>query len=317
MNLESKGILITGASGFLGRVIVKKLLERGAVVVTPRSEEYNLERFEDALALINRFKPDVVIHSAAFYGGLGINYARPGEVYFKNMTMGTNIIEASYRGGVKKFVGIGTGCAYPDGIEIPMNEERDFWNGPLHPSVTQYGGVKRMMQVQCEAYKKQYGFNGIHLVLTNLYGEWDSYNPDRSHVVPALIRKFVEAKTNKKPMVEIWGTGKPIREFLYVKDAAEGIIRATELYDDVRPLNIATGIGTRIEELVTKIQHITEYSGNVIWDSSKPDGQMVKTFDITKMKEVLNWQPKTDLYDGLKKTIKWFEENYDEAIKRW
>jgi len=317
MNLENKGILVTGASGFLGRVIVERLLKRGAVVVISRSEDYNLERFEDALAIINRFRPEVVIHSAAFYGGLGINYDRPGEVYFKNMTMGTNIIEASHRGGVKKFVGIGTGCAYPDGIEIPMNEERDFWSGPLHPSVTQYGGVKKMMQVQCEAYKKQYGFNGIHLVLTNLYGEWDSYNPDRSHVVPALIRKFVEAKMNKKSTVEIWGTGKPIREFLYVKDAAEGIIRATEFYDDIKPLNIATGIETRIEELVIKIQHITGYSGNVVWNNSKPDGQMVKTFDITKMKEVLKWQPEINLYDGLKKTIKWFEENYDEAIKRW
>lgn len=317
MNLENKGVLVTGGSGFLGRVIVEKLLERNAVVITPRSENYNLERFEDALAVINRYKPDIVIHSAAFYGGLGINYARPGEVYFKNMTMGTNIIEASYRGNVKKFVGIGTGCAYPDGIEIPMNEERDFWSGPLHPSVTQYGGVKKMMQVQCEAYKKQYGFNGIHLVLTNLYGEWDSYNPDRSHVVPALIRKFVEAKMNKESPVGIWGTGKPIREFLYVKDAAEGIVRATELYDDVRPLNIATGIGTQIKELVTKIQLITEYSGNVIWDNSKPDGQMVKVFDITKMKKVLNWQPETDLCDGLKKTIYWFEENYEQAIKRW
>lgn len=317
MKLQSKVILVTGGSGFLGRVIVKKLLEKGAVVVTPRSETYNLERFEDALATVNRYRPDIVIHSAAFYGGLGINYDRPGEVYFKNMTMGTNIIEASYRGGVKKFVGIGTGCAYPNGIETPMNEERDFWSGPLHPSVTQYGGVKKMMQVQCEAYKKQYGFNGIHLVLTNLYGEWDSYNPARSHVVPALIRKFVEAQRNEESEVEIWGTGNPIREFLYVEDAAEGIILATELYDNVSPLNIVTGIQTTIRELVEYIKDILEYGGKIVWNTEKSDGQVIKCFDTTKMKKVLNWQPETDLYDGLKKTIKWFEENYDEAIKRW
>ena len=317
MNLESKRVLITGGSGFLGRVIIKKLFLKDAEVRAPRSMDYNLERFEDALAMINRYKPDIVIHSAAFYGGLGINYDRPGEVYFKNMTMGTNIIEASHRGGVKKFIGIGTGCAYPDGIETPMNEERDFWSGPLHPSVTQYGGVKKMMQVQCEAYKKQYGFDGIHLVLTNLYGEWDSYNPARSHVVPALIRKFVEAKRNKESIVEIWGTGNPVREFLYVEDAAEGIILAAELYDNVSPLNIVTGIQTTIRELVEYIKDILEYSGEIVWNTEKPDGQVIKCFDATKMKKVLNWQPETNLYDGLKKTIYWFEENYDEAIKRW
>jgi len=317
MNLESKGILVTGASGFLGRVIVEKLLEKGAVVITPKSENYNLERFEDALAVINRFTPDIIIHSAAFYGGLEVNLNRPAEIYFKNMQMGTNIIEASYRGGVKKFVGIGTGCAYPDGIERPMNEDKDFWNGSLHPSVTHYGGVKKMMQIQCEAYKKQYGFNGIHLILTNMYGEWDSYGMERSHVVAALIRKFVEAKRAKAPSVEVWGSGEPVREFMYVGDAAEGIIRATEVYDDTSPLNIVMGVGTRIVELVTKIKTIVRYQGEVIWNEKKPDGQMVKLFDTTKMKKVLNWQPKTKLIDGLGQTIRWFEENYDEAIKRW
>ena len=231
--------------------------------------------------------------------------------------MGTNIIEASRRGGVKKFVGIGTACAYPDGIEEPMNEERDFWSGPLHPSVVHYGGVKKMMQVQCEAYNKQYGFNGIHLIMTNLYGEWDTYNPERSHVVAALIRKFVEAKISGKSWVEVWGSGKPVREFMYVGDAAEGIIRATEIYDDTSPLNIVMGVGTKIIQLVAMIKIIVRYQGDVIWNAEKPDGQMVKIFDTTKMKEVLNWEPKTKLIDGLGHTIKWFEENYDEAIKRW
>ncbi len=315
-NLENKKVFVSGGSGFLGRVIVEKLEEQGAIVSAPNRRQVNLIKFTDTYNYLVQNVPDMVIHSAAYYGGLGINYKEPGTIYFKNMMMQTNLIEICQRLKIKKFVGVGTGCAYPNGIERPMAEV-DFWDGALHDSVVHYGGVKKMMQIQCEAYKKQWGFNGIHVVLTNLYGEWDSYSWERSHVVAALIRKFVEAKKFSKASVAVWGTGKPLREFLYVKDAAEGIIRAAKFYDDTLPLNICTGIPTTINELIDLIYTLTDYQGDVIYDTSQPDGQMVKYFDSTKMKNALEWEPPTLLRDGLIHTIAWFKNNYSKAIERW
>jgi len=260
--------------------------------------------------------PNVVIHSAAFYGGIEINQMQPAKIYFKNLVMGANVVEFCRLWDVEKITVVGTGCAYPDGIERPMTEN-DLWNGDCHESVRHYGMAKKILQVQCEAYKKQYGLDGIHVVLTNLYGANDSYNYERSHVVAALIRKFVEAKRENADTVEVWGSGKPVREFLYAEDAAEGIVRATEMYNDLAPINIGTGVATSIGKLVQLIEEITGFEGKIVWNASKPDGQMVKTFDVSKMKRVLGWEPKTSLEEGLRKTIGWFEKNYDEAIRRW
>lgn len=316
MNLRGKRILVTGGSGFLGRVIVKKLEQRDANVFVPRSKHYNLVDYKACRRLFHYVMPQIVIHSAAFYGGIWLNELYPARIYFKNLMMGANIIEMCRMWDVEKFVGIGTACSYPGKIEGDLKEDQ-LWDGACHNSVECYGMTKKMLAVQCKAYNKQYGLNGIHLIMTNLYGEHDTFNPDRSHVVAALIRKFVEAKMNGADKVDVWGSGKPIREFLYIEDAAEAIVRATKTYDSLEPMNIGLGIGTSIKELVELIAKITEFKGEIIWDASKPDGTMRKVLDISKMVETLDWQPKTSLEEGLKKTIDWFQINYDEAIKRW
>jgi len=316
MQLENKRILVTGGSGFLGRVIVEKLEKRGANVFVPRSKHFNLVDYKAVRRLFGTVMPNIVVHSAAFYGGIWINKLYPGRVYFKNLIMGANVFEMSRLWDVEKFVGVGTACSYPGEAEGDLKEE-NLWDGACHDSVECYGMTKKMLLVQGRAYNKQYGLNSIHLILTNLYGEYDTFNPDRSHVVAALIRKFVEAKMNNNDKVEVWGSGKPIREFLYVSDAAEAIVRATENYNNLEPINIGVGKGTSIKELVELIAEITGFKGKIVWDSSKPDGAMRKVLDISKMKKVLNWQPETPLREGLEKTINWFEQNYSSAIQRW
>ena len=316
MSLKGKRILITGGSGFLGRVVVKRLEETGAHVFVCRSKHYDLVDYKACGRLFRYVNPNIVVHLAAYYGGIDINRKYPAKIYFRNLIMGANVIEQCRRWDVEKFVGIGTACSYPGYLEGDLKEE-NLWDGPCHESVRNYGATKKMLQIQCEAYKKQYGLDGIHLILTNLYGEWDSYNPERSHVVAALIRKFVEAKMNNGAAVEVWGNGVPIREFIYVGDVAKAIAIATDVYNDLSPLNIGTGIGTSILELVNMIQTIIGYKGTIFWNTKMPSGQSKKILDIKKMKKVLNWESKTSLQDGLKKTISWFENNYQEAIKRW
>jgi GDP-L-fucose synthase len=316
MNLKGKRVLVTGGSGFLGRVIVKKLEQVEANVFVPRSKHYNLVDYKACRRLFHYVMPQIVVHLAAFYGGIWLNKLSPARIYFKNLMMGANIIEMCRMWDVEKFVGIGTACSYPGELEGDL-KENDLWKGACHDSVECYGTTKKMLVVQGRAYKKQYDLNSIHLILTNLYGEHDTFNPDRSHVVAALMRKFVEAKMNGAEKVEVWGSGKPIREFLYTEDAAEAIVKATEIYDSLEPMNIGVGIGTSIKELVGLIAKITEFKGEIIWDASKPDGAMRKVLDISKMKKVLDWYPRTSLENGLKKTISWFQTNYEEAIKRW
>lgn len=316
MNLKGKRILVTGGSGFLGRVIVKKLEQAEANVFVPRSKHYNLVDYKACRRLFHYVMPQIVVHSAAFYGGIWINKLYPARIYFKNLVMGANVFEMCRMWDVEKMIVVGTACSYPGELEGDL-KENDLWKGACHDSVECYGTTKKMLLVQGKAYKKQYDLDSIYLILTNLYGEHDTFNPDRSHVVAALIRKFVEAKMNNAEKVEVWGSGKPIREFLYIEDAAEAIVRATETYDRLEPMNIGVGVGTSIKELVELIAKITEFKGEIIWDASKPDGAMRKVLDIAKMKKVLNWYPETSLENGLKKTIGWFQTNYDEAIKRW
>jgi len=316
MSLKGKRILITGGSGFLGRILVRKLEKIGAQVYVPRSRRFDLVDYKACARMFTTVMPNIVIHLAAYYGGIKINQKYPARIYFKNLVMGANVIEHCRRWDVEKFIGVGTACSYPGYLKGDLKEE-NLWDGPCHESVRNYGATKKMLQIQCEAYKKQYGLDGIHLILANLYGEWDSYNPERSHVVAALVRKFVEAKMNNDTVVNVWGDGSPIREFIYVGDVADAIMLATDVYNDLSPLNIGTGIGTSIKELVEMIKAMTGYKGEIYWDTTMSPGQSKKILDITKMKKVLGWESKTSLQAGLKRTISWFEENYEEAVKRW
>ena len=312
---QGKKALVTGGSGFLGSHIVEALQRRGAEVFAPRSKEYNLISMDDAARCFEKHRPEMVIHSAAYYGGIGFNQMHPGKIYYENLVMGANVMEAARRANVQKFVAIGTACSYPGYLEGELKEE-NLWDGPPHETVINYGLTKKMMAIQGWAYKKQYGFDAIHLILTNLYGPRDTFQIERSHVVSALIKKFVEAKQEQREEVEVWGTGKPIREFLYVADCAEVIVLAAERYSDTVPLNIGCGQGTTIRELVSHIKEITEYPGRLEWNTSKPDGQMKKILDISRMKKIVGWQPPTDLARGPRQTIQWYRQNKEVADLR-
>lgn len=312
---KNKRVLVTGGSGFLGRQIVPRLEKREALVFVPRKKDYDLVDFASCQRCFQEHSPEIVIHSAAYYGGIWINQLYPGRIFYENLVMGAHLMEAARLARVKKFVQIGTACSYPGYLEGMLKEE-NLWDGPLHESVFHYGLTKKIMNIQGKAYKKEYDFNSIHLILTNLYGPFDTFNPDRSHVVSALVRKVVEAKLANKPEVEVWGTGKPIREFLYVEDCAEAIILASELYNDLTPMNLGCGEGTTIKELIETTCKVAGYRGRLAWNSEKPDGQYKKVLDVKRMKEKLNWSPPTSLATGLKKTIDWYLENKKEADQR-
>lgn len=310
--------LITGGSGFLGRAVTARLREQGHDVATPTSREYDLTVLAQAQACFEAARPDRIIHSAAYYGGLGINDTEPATIYYRNLVMGANVFEAARQvSSVGKVIVVGTACSYPGQLTGQMREEQ-IWDGPVHGSVENYGLTKKIMAIQGRAYLKQFGLPSCHLVLTNLYGPWDSYNPHRSHVVAALIRKFVEARQQGADEVRLWGTGRPVREFLYVQDCADAIVEAAESYEDADlPLNIGTGIGTTIRELSETVADITNFGGELVWDADKPDGQAVKILDPARAREHLHWRPAHSLRDGLAKTIAWYETNKVDADARW
>ena len=302
---QGKRVMVTGGAGFLGRHIVGLLADRDAVVSVPRSRDYNLVSFEQAQRAMEDFQPQVVIHSAAFYGGIWINQLYPGRIFYENLVMGANLMEAARLAKVEKFVGIGTACSYPGYLEGLLKEE-NLWDGIPHETVVNYGLTKKIMAIQGLAYKKQYGMDSIHLILTNLYGPWDTFNPERSHVVAALIRKFVEARQAVADEVEVWGSGRPVREFLYVEDCAEAIVRAAEVYNDLTPLNVCCGQGTSIRKLAELVKETTGFRGEIVWNTEKPDGQMMKVLDATRMEQALHWYPPTSLADGMRKTVDWY-----------
>jgi GDP-L-fucose synthase len=239
----------------------------------------------------------------------------PGQIYYDNLLMGANTMEAARLAGVQKYVNIIAGCAYPGEPRDGILREQEFEDGPLHPTVENYGATKRAAVMQAKCYARQYGFKTLSLILVNLYGPGEHFHPDRSHALAALIRKFYEAKQGHAPEVVLWGTGRAVREWLYVEDAAEGIVRAAERSNDVEPLNIAVGEGRSIAELAAIIQAITGYKGNIVYDPTKPDGALHKVGDITKMKSVLEWKPPTPIQDGIRRTLEWFVAHYDEAIR--
>jgi GDP-L-fucose synthase len=304
---RGKRILITGGAGFLGRHLVAAFRAAGAAVVAPRRREYDLASADACAALLRAHPVEAIVHSAALYGGIWFNRVKPAEIFYENLTMGTQLMEAARRAGVKRWVQIGTACSYPGDVDGDL-EERQLWDGPCHESVECYGLTKKVLEAQGRVYHAQYGMDVAHLILTNLYGPWDCFEPERSHVAAALIRKVVEATASGAATLECWGTGAPVREFLYVADAAEAIVRAGAACNDGRALNIGTGVGTSIRELIETLCELAGFVGRVEWDASKPDGTARKVLDVRRMRELLRWEPPTSLRDGLARTIRWYRE---------
>jgi GDP-L-fucose synthase len=303
---EGKKVVVTGGAGFLGSHVVSKLRERGVTdIIVPRSSEYDL-RLKDSCAKVVK-GADIVIHLAANVGGIGYNRDYPGNLFYDNLLMGVHMMEESRLAGVSKFVAIGTICAYPKFAPIPFHED-DLWNGYPEETNAPYGLAKKMMLVQGTAYRSQYNFNSIFLLPVNLYGPGDNFSVESSHVIPALIKKFVESVENNSPSVTVWGTGKATREFCYVGDAAEGIVLATEKYNDSDPVNIGAGFEISIKDLVEKIRGLVDYTGEIIWDTSKPDGQPRRMLDTSRAKEKFGYFSTTDFDSGLKETIQWYTQ---------
>lgn len=308
---SDKRVVVTGGAGFLGSFLVEHLRAKdcGAVVV-PRSKDYDLVEMDAVRRLYADAKPDVVIHLAARVGGIGANQANPGRFFYDNLMMGTQLIEVGRQLGIKKFVAIGTICAYPKYAPIPFKED-DLWDGFPEETNAPYGLAKKMMLVQSQAYRQQYGFNSIVLFPVNLYGPRDNFDLETSHVIPALIRKCAEAQQKGKPEIVLWGDGTPTREFLYVEDAAEGILLAAEQYNDSRPLNLGTGEELSIKTLAGIIAAEVGFHGRILWDPTKPNGQPRRCLDVSRIKQTIGFQPTHSLRDGLKKTIQWYRANLD------
>jgi len=309
INLKDKRILVTGGAGFLGKHLVAKLRERGCKdIFIPFIEDYDLVNIDAVKRLYADAKPDIVIHLAAKVGGIGANRDNPGEFFYDNLMMGIQMIEVGRKVGIEKFVALGTICAYPKFTPVPFKEE-ELWNGYPEETNAPYGLAKKMLLVQSQAYRQQYGFNSIFLLPVNLYGPGDNFDPSFSHVIPALIKKCVDAIKKHKKEIVVWGTGKATREFLYVGDAAEAIILATEKYNKAEPVNIGAGFEISIKDLVKLIVNLTGFKGKVNWDKSKPDGQPRRRLDTRRASREFGFKAKTSFEDNLKKTIDWYRQN--------
>jgi len=302
---EGKKVTVTGGAGFLGSYIVEKLQRKKAKVFIPKIEDYDLRKIENIKRMFDDFLPEIVIHLAAVVGGIGANRQNPGKFFYDNIIMGVQLIEEARIRKVSKFVNIGTICSYPKFTPVPFKEE-DLWNGYPEETNAPYGLAKKMLIVQSQAYRKQYGFNSINLLQVNLYGPRDNFDPKSSHVIPALIKKCFDAIKNKENEIVIWGTGKPTREFLYVEDAAEGILLATEKYNKPEPINLGAGFEISIKDLVELIAKLTGFEGKIVWDRTKPDGQPRRCLDTSKAYKEFGFKAKTPFEEGLKNTIQWY-----------
>ncbi|NEO58572.1 MAG: GDP-L-fucose synthase [Okeania sp. SIO3B5] len=311
LELENKKILLTGGAGFLGHQVVEQLHQAGAnpnQITIPRSRDYDLCTLEACQKVVDG--QDIVIHLAAHVGGIGLNKEKPAELFYDNLMMGVQLIDSAYRAGVEKFVCVGTICAYPKFTPVPFKEE-DLWNGYPEETNAPYGVAKKALLVQLEAYRQQYGFNGVYLLPVNLYGPEDNFNPKSSHVIPALIRKVHEAQVRGDKELPVWGDGSPSREFLYSTDAARGIVMATQFYNESEPINLGTNYEVKIRDLVELICDLMEFQGEIIWETDKPNGQPRRCLDTQKAKEKFGFVANVDFKQGLKNTIEWYRENAD------
>ncbi len=303
---SNKKVLITGGAGFLGRSVVAQLKAQGCHnLVIPRKKEYNLCHVSAIKKLFKKSKPDIVIHLAAVVGGIGANRQNPAKFFYENLLMGVQLIEQSRLFGVSKFISVGTICAYPKFTPVPFKED-DLWNGYPEETNAPYGLAKKMLLVQSQAYREQYGFNAIYLLPVNLYGPGDNFDLDSSHVIPAVIRKCIEAKRRGDRQIVVWGTGKPSREFLYVDDCARAIVMATEKYNKSDPVNIGIGEEILIKDLVHLIAKLTGFKGDIVWDPAFPDGQPRRCLDVSRAWREFGFKAKMSLVTGLKKTIAWY-----------
>jgi GDP-L-fucose synthase len=306
-----KRVCVTGGAGFLGQHLIKELRQRGAEeIFIPKIEEYDLVDLESIQQMLTDSDPNVIIHLAAHVGGIGANREHPAEFFYDNLMMGVQLMHQAYQRKVEKFIAIGTVCAYPKFTPVPFKED-DLWIGYPEETNAPYGLAKKMLLVQSQAYRQQYGFNSIFLLPVNLYGPGDNFNPSSSHVIPALIRKCVEAQEKGEDHIVVWGDGSPTREFIYVKDAALGIALATELYNESEPVNIGSGFEISIKDLVEKIARMTGFEGELVWDTSKPNGQPRRALDTSRAQEKFGFKAQTDFDTGLEKTIEWFRANRD------
>lgn len=308
LDLRRKRILLTGGSGFLGSHVLQYLKQMGVTqdhLSIPRSQTHDLRQWDTCVEVVKN--QDVVIHLAAHVGGIGLNQIKPAELFYDNLIMGTHLIHAAYKSGVEKFVCVGTICAYPKFTPVPFREE-DLWNGYPEETNAPYGVAKKALLVQLQAYRQQYGFNGVYLLPVNLYGPMDNFDPFSSHVIPALIRKVYEARRDQKPFIEVWGDGTPTREFFYAEDCARGIVQAAESYDGDQPLNLGTGEEISIRDLITLITELMDYKGEIHWLTDKPNGQPRRCLDTSKAKAAFGFEAKVSLREGLQRTIAWYQD---------
>ena len=310
INLKNQKILITGADGFLGKYLVKNLLEKRGIqkehLFLPTIKELDLTKWESCQKAV--LGQDIIIHLAAKVGGIGFNQQKPGELFYDNIIMGTQLMEAARQANVKKFIAIGTVCAYPKHTPVPFKEE-NLWDGYPEETNAPYGLAKKMLLVQSQAYRQQYGFNSIFLLPLNLYGPGDNFDFASSHVIAAIIKKVYDAKKNNEHYIELWGTGKATRGFLYVEDAAESILLATEQYDKPDPVNLGSDLEISIKDLAELVCKLIDFKGEIRWDVNRPDGQLRRSVDTSKAKKEFGFESKTNFEEGLKKTIEWYEKN--------
>lgn len=306
---QNRNVCVTGGAGFLGSYVIEKLEQRGAGnIFVPKIEDYDLVQPDDIREILDRSEPDIIIHLAANVGGIGANRERPAEFFYDNLMMGVQLMHEAWLRKVEKFVAIGTICAYPKFTPVPFKEE-NLWNGYPEETNAPYGLAKKMLLVQAQAYRQQYDFNAIYLLPVNLYGPRDNFNPKTSHVIPALMRKCLEAQDRGEDQIAVWGDGTPTREFIYAEDAAEGILMAAEKYNGTEPVNLGSGYEISIKDLVELIVSLTGFEGRIEWDRSKPNGQPRRMLDTHRAEKYFGFRARVKFEEGLKRTIEWYREN--------